>query len=155
MVSTFHLPTKIIFGVGSVTKLGEEASQLGRKALVVSYPDIRKIGLLDRVVEDLRKTGLDPLVFDKVEPNPRGSTVDEGARIARDEKVDLVVGLGGGSAMDTAKGIALARADMQSIWSYVEARARTGGVPSPIGAGPLLIQVPTMAGTGSKLNPGA
>ena len=155
MISTFHLPTKIIFGTGSVTKLGEEASQLGRKALVVSYPDIRKIGLLDRVIEAMRGTGVNILVFDKVEPNPRSSTVDEGAKIAREEQADLIIGLGGGSAMDTAKGIALASTGTQSIWYYVEARAQTGRVPSPMSPVPLLIQVPTMAGTGSELNPGA
>ncbi len=115
MITTFYLPTKIVFGPGSVDQLGEEAKEIGRKAMIVTYPDIRRIGLLNRVVEDLEAKGVDTLVFEEVEPNPRSSTVDEGARIACSEKVDLIIGLGGGSAMDAAKGIALASTGTESI----------------------------------------
>jgi len=149
MITTFHLPTRIVFGAGSVARLGEEAKAIGRRAFIVTYPDIRRVGLLDRVLKDLKKKGVDTLVFEEVEPNPRSSTVDRGARIARDEKVDLVIGLGGGSAMDTAKGIVLANTGSESIWQYVDTRVQvTGPVPS-------IIQVPTMAGTGSEVNAGA
>ena len=148
-ISRFELMTKILFGPGAVSQLGEEAEKLGRKALVVTYPDIRRIGLLDRVVTGLKEKGVEALAFEKVEPNPRSSTVDEGAEIARSEKVDLVIGLGGGSAMDAAKGIAVASSGTESIWHYVETRAQ------PKGAVPALVQVPTMAGTGSEINNGA
>ncbi len=149
MITTFYLPTKIIFGSGSIDQLGEEASKIGRKAMIVTYSDIRRIGLLSRVVEDLKTKGVDTLVFEEVEPNPRSSMVDKGAGIARSEKVDLVIGLGGGSAMDAAKGIALASSSTESIWHYVGARVEVkGSVPS-------IIQVPTMAGTGSEVNTGA
>ena len=149
MITTFYLPTRIVFGPGSVDRLGEEAKEIGQKAIIVTYPDIRRIGLLDKVVEDLKAKEVDTLVFEEVEPNPRSSTVDKGARIARDEKVDLVIGLGGGSAMDAAKGIALASTATESIWYYVSTRVQvTSSIPS-------LIQVPTMAGTGSEVNPGA
>ncbi len=149
MISRFELPTKIIFGAGSISQLGEEAGKIGRKAIIVTYPDIRRIGLLDKVVEDLKAKGVATLTFEKVEPNPRSSTVDEGAGIARSEKVDLVIGLGGGSVMDTAKSIALASSGTGSIWSYVGTRVQVeGAVPS-------IIQVPTMAGTGSEINNGA
>jgi len=148
-ISRFELTTRIMFGVGVVGELGNEAQQLGKKALIVTYPDMRRIGLLDRVVKDLQDKGLGTLTFEKVEPNPRSSTVDEGARMARDEKADLIVGLGGGSAMDAAKSIAVASSGPESIWHYVETRAR------PEGAVPPIIQVPTMAGTGSEINNGA
>ena len=88
-------------------------------------------------------------MFDKVEPNPRTTTVDEGAEIARKGKIDLVIGLGGGSVMDAAKGIALASSGTAPIWDYWLNRAEVKGVVPPI------IQVPTMAGTGSEINPGA
>lgn len=149
MVTRFELTTKILFGVGSIQQLGEEAKKIGKKAIVVTYPDIRRIGLLDRVVEDLKANGVDALTFEKVEPNPRSSTVDEGAGIARREKVDLVIGLGGGSAMDAAKSIAVASAGTGSIWQYVGTRVQVEG---PV---PSIIQVPTMAGTGSEINNGA
>lgn len=149
MITTFYLPTKIIFGSGSVDQLGEEAKEIGRKAMIVTYPDIRRVGVLNRVVEDLKAKGVDTLVFEEVEPNPRSSTVDEGARIVRSEKVDLVIGLGGGSAMDAAKGIALASTGTESIWHYM------GGGVELKGPVPSIIQVPTMAGTGCEVNAGA
>lgn len=149
MITTFYLPTRIIFGPESADRLGKEAREIGRKAIIITYPDIRRVGLLDKAVEDLKAKGVDTLIFEEVEPNPRSSTVDKGAMIARDEKVDLVIGLGGGSAMDAAKGIALASTGTESIWNYVNTSVQvTGPVPS-------LIQVPTMAGTGSEVNPGA
>jgi len=106
MITTFYLPTKIIFGVGSFKQLGSEARGLGQKALLVTGRNsMRRTGVLDRVVQDLKNNGVDTVVFDKVVPNPRASTIDEGARVVRQEEFELVIGLGGGSAMDTAKGI--------------------------------------------------
>lgn len=149
MTMRFELTTKILFGVGRISRLGEEAKKLGQKALIVTYPDIRRIGLLDKVLEDLKDKGVDTVTFEKVEANPRSSTVDEGAAVARSEKVDLIIGLGGGSAMDTAKGIALASSSTEPIWSYAGIRAEVSGTVPPI------IQVPTMAGTGAEINDGA
>ena len=149
MITTFHLPTRILFGTGSIDRLGEEAGILGQKALIVTYPDIERIGLLDKVQKILRESGVECFVFDEVEPNPRSTTVDRGARIAANEKVDLVIGLGGGSAMDTAKAITLASVGNKPIWYYAENRVTvTCNVPS-------IIQVPTIAGTGSEVNAGA
>ncbi|UCB42670.1 MAG: iron-containing alcohol dehydrogenase [Dehalococcoidales bacterium] len=149
-MTTFNLPVRIVYGAGSITRLGREATAIGRKAMIVTYPDIRRVGLLDRVIEDLKSNGVDTLVFEEVEPNPRSSTVDKGANIARSEKIDLIIGLGGGSAMDTAKGIALASSGTESVWSYI-----LGGTAEVKGPVPPLIQVPTMAGTGSEINAGA
>jgi hypothetical protein len=146
MLSRFELTTTILFGVGGINKLGEEAAKLGHKAMIVTYPDIRRIGLLDKVLRDLKENKIDAIVFEKVEPNPRSTTIDEGAAIARQEKTDLVIGLGGGSAMDAAKGIAVASSGTAPIWDYMMKRADTKGVIPPI------IQIPTMAGTGSETN---
>ena len=107
MLVRIEVSTAIFFGAGSVSKIGEEAAKLGHKAMVVTYPDIRRIGLLDKVLKALKEKKVDAVVFERVEPNPRVSTVNEGAAIARKEKIDLVIGLGGGSAMDSAKAIAL------------------------------------------------
>ncbi|MDI6815105.1 MAG: iron-containing alcohol dehydrogenase [Dehalococcoidales bacterium] len=150
MITTFHLPTKIIFGTGSLARLGVEARGVGRKAILVTgSSSMRKAGVVDRVVQDLKANGVDTLIFDKVKPNPRASTVDEGAKMVREEGVDLVIGLGGGSAMDAAKGITLASAGTEPIWHYVEAEVKiTGRVPS-------LVLVPTVAASGSEANNGA
>ena len=149
MITTFHLPTSIIFGPGSIDRLGEEAKALGKKAFVVTYPDIRRIGLLDRVQKILGESDVESLVFDEVEPNPRSTTVDKGASIAAEEKVDLIIGLGGGSAMDAVKAITLASTGSKPIWYYAENRVIVTGDTLPI------IQVPTIAGTGSEVNAGA
>jgi alcohol dehydrogenase class IV len=149
MVTRFEMPTKIIFGAGSLDQLGGEASGLGKKALIVTYPDIRRVGLLDRIIEGLSGSGVEAVAFEKVEPNPRSTTVDEGAALARREKVDIVIGLGGGSAMDAAKSIAFASSGTKPIWEYVGTRFQ-GDADVPA-----IIQVPTMAGTGSEINSGA
>ena len=150
MITTLYLPTKIIFGSGSLAQLGSEAKKIGRKAvLVTGSRSMRKIGVLDRVIKDLGNNGVEILTFDKVEPNPRASTVDEGAGIVRSEGVDLVIGLGGGSAMDAAKGIVLASSGTEPIWSYTESEIEVKG---PV---PSLILVPTVAASGSEANNGA
>ncbi|MDP2873396.1 MAG: iron-containing alcohol dehydrogenase [Bacillota bacterium] len=145
----FEMPTKIMFGSGSVAQVGVEAAKLGTKAIIVTYPDIRRIGLLDEVISNLRQHDVRSVVFDKVEPNPRASTTDAGAELARREGIDLVIGLGGGSAMDAAKGVAIAASGISPVWDYVAGKAQVTGTLSPV------IQVPTMAGTGSEINAGA
>ncbi len=146
-VFTFHLPTKLIVGAGSLSQLGDEAAALGKRALIVTYPDIRRIGLLEKVTKLLNDKGVTTLTFEKVEPNPRSTTIDEGGRMARDEKIDLVIGLGGGSAMDAAKAIALASTGTKPIWSYVGVFPIVPETPVPP-----TIQIATMAGTGAELN---
>jgi alcohol dehydrogenase len=146
MIQPFYMPIKILFGPGSISQLGYEARALGRRAMIVTYPDIRKLGFLDIILEDLKNNSLETVVFEDLEPNPRSSTVDRAARIARERKVDLVIGLGGGSAMDAAKGVALVSSGEAPIWDYVTDRVHASG---PV---PALIQVPTLAGTGSELN---
>ncbi|MCK5434067.1 MAG: iron-containing alcohol dehydrogenase [Dehalococcoidales bacterium] len=150
MITTFHLPTKIIFGAGSLVQLGVEAKRTGHKAILVTgSSSMHQTGVLDRVIHDLKANGVDTVTFDKVEPNPRASTVDEGAKMARDSGIDLVIGLGGGSAMDAAKGIVLASIGTEPIWHYIEAEVKI------IGHVPSLILVPTVAASGSEANSGA
>ena len=145
MITTFHLPTKIIFGVGSLNQLGAEARELGQKAILsTGRSSMHWTGRLDRVVQDLKNNGVATLVFDKVVPNPRASTIDEGARLVRQEGIDLVIGLGGGSAMDSAKGIVLASSGTKPIWDYVSTKIEVSQPVLP------LILVPTVAATGSE-----
>ena len=147
MIQQFYLPTRILFGPGSIDQLGKEATSLGKRAMVVTYPDIRKLGFLDIILKDLKSKGMETEVFEELEANPRSTTVDRAAGIARKYKVDMVIGVGGGSAMDAAKGIALASSDDIPIWDYMINQAQVSGTV------PYLIQVPTLAGTGSELNP--
>lgn len=150
MITTIGIPAKLLFGPGALNQLGDETKVLGKKkVMIVTYPDIRKIGLLDRVIKLLEKGGLEnPIIFEKVMPNPRVTMIDEGASISRKEKVNVIIGLGGGSAMDSAKAIGLASTGTKTIWAYI-------GDRSPIENPPVFIQIPTMAGTGSEMNVGA
>ena len=149
MLFSFQVTTKILFGTGSIDNLSQEAEKLGHKALIVTYPDIRRIGLLDKVLNALKEKGIDTVVYEKVQCNPHTTTIDEGAEFARKEKPDFLIGLGGGSVMDTAKGIALTAGGTAGVWDIMMNRAKVEWPALPI------IQVPTIAGTGSELNPNA
>ncbi len=149
MVTTLYLPTKIIFGSGCVTRLGAEVRRLGRRVvLVTGSHSARQTGLLDKVTRDLENNGLEVCIFDKVVSNPRASTVDEGARLVRQKGVDLIIGLGGGSAMDTAKCMALASSGGKPIWDYYIG-AEDIEVVEPLLP---LVLVPTVAASGSEAN---
>jgi|Deesub1362B_J571_1020462.scaffolds.fasta_scaffold00444_6 alcohol dehydrogenase YqhD (iron-dependent ADH family) len=144
----FQLPTKIIFGPGQVKEIGKEAKRIGKKALLVSgKSSMRRLGILDKVIKLLKEQKVEVIVFDKIEPNPRHSTVDEGGKLARYEKCDMIIGLGGGSAMDAAKAIAIVAKEEGSIWEFtpvegLSLRKITQALP--------IILIPTIAATGSE-----
>jgi alcohol dehydrogenase YqhD (iron-dependent ADH family) len=150
MITRFCIPTKIIHGAGGFRLLGEEAERLGKRALLVTgQSSARKTGILDRAESDLRRHGVETTIFEKVEPNPRSSTVDEGAKLIREWNLDLVIALGGGSPMDAAKGMVIGAIGGRPIFHYI----RTGEKVK--GETPRLITVPTVAASGSESNCGA
>jgi hypothetical protein len=149
-ISRFYLPIRFIIGQGSLAQLGKEAARLGKVALLVSgSKSMRGTGVIDKVVNDLTENGIKSIVFDRIEPNPRASTIDAGARVARENSVQVVIGLGGGSAMDAAKCIALAAAGSDPIFAHYEGKVsgKTRALP--------IILVPTVAASGSEANNGA
>ncbi len=149
-VTRFYIPTRFIIGGGSLAQLGREAARLGKTALLVTgKSSMRRTGVLDKILKDLEEKGVRPTVFEKVEPNPRASTIDEGAQIARDNNIEMIIGLGGGSSMDAAKCIALAAGGTDPIWAYYEGKAVSKPKALPI------ILVPTVAASGSEANNGA
>ncbi|HWT79366.1 MAG TPA: iron-containing alcohol dehydrogenase [Candidatus Methylomirabilis sp.] len=144
----FRHPTKLIFGVDSLGQLGEEARRLARRALLVTYRD--RTGLeevIARVREELRRAELDIADFPEIEPDPLESTGRRGAEVAKAERIDLVVGVGGGSAMDAAKGIAALVTSGGTPWEY----SRCNPERRPIKASLPIIAIPTTAGTGSEM----
>ena len=97
--------TRIVFGAGAVSRLGELSCELGAKrVLVVSDPGVVAVGHAERAVSALRASGLDAAVFDAVRENPDANDVEKCLGVAREYGTDRLVGLGGGSSMDTAKG---------------------------------------------------
>lgn len=147
---SFQAPVRLHMGAGASHRIGELARLYGTRALVVTGRSAaRRTGALDRVLASLRQAGVEAEVWDRVTPNPEAPTVDEGAELARRMETDLVVGLGGGSAMDTAKLIAAVAESGGRAWEYAPVHGPNRR--RPIGALPV-IAVPTTSGTGSHAN---
>jgi len=141
-----YMPVSIRFGWGRLSELGDVAASLGRRALVViGRGSIKRSGALDRALDSLGRAEVEAVIFEGVPPNPTSTFVDEGARLARSEKCDLVVGLGGGSSVDCAKGVAVAAVGDRPVWDYVTGELPKSALP--------VVAVPTTAGTGTEANP--
>ena len=101
---TFKITPEIILGRGAVEKVGQESRKRGgTRILLVSDEGVAKAGLVEKVRQPLLKEKVEVVIFDKVEPEPWVETADEAGEMARRENCNLVVGMGGGSAMDVAK----------------------------------------------------
>jgi len=146
-VRAFEIPTVMKHGLGSLSSLADEVKALGMKrALVVCGSGIIGAGLLERAESPLKAANISYVVFDRVVPNPTLSTVDEGTECYQSNKCDGLIGLGGGSAMDTAKAIGVVAANGGSIRDYEWAD------PQPIERRiPPTICIPTTAGSGSEV----
>src|SRR5947209_7602110 len=143
---TYQSPTRLVQRLGAIQELGSEASLLGmRRPLLVTDAGVKAAGLLEVALESLRRSDVEPVVFDKVRANPGVELVDEGATEYRSQGCDGLVAIGGGSSMDTAKGIGVVAAHDGSIveyeWGHSPIRSRI----------PPMIAVPTTAGTGSEV----
>ena len=102
----FHFHTRVIFGPDKVDLLGELAGQLGaRRVLMVSDAGIRRAGHTQRGLDSLRGAGVHAALFEGLHENPTTADVEAGLEIARGDRPDAIIGLGGGSSLDCAKGI--------------------------------------------------
>ncbi len=139
----FSIPVKIVFGPGKLATSGAQIAALGKKALLVCDPFFAKNGLADRVCKIASEAGVATTVYDKVVPNPTTDSIDEGAAICRKAKCDVVIGLGGGSSMDTAKAIAVAATHDGPIWPYAIGEKPVTAATLPV------VAISTTSGTGS------
>lgn len=148
----FFMPAHIRFGAGALNCLGETPLP-GKKALIVisAGTSMKRLGYLDRVRALLTQNGAESVVFDKIQANPVKAHVMEAAALAKAEGCDFVVGLGGGSSIDSAKSIALMAKNPGDYWDYVH--GGTGkGLPTEGGALPV-VAITTTAGTGTEADP--
>lgn len=150
-VFSLHIPTKILFGCGELRKLATEKLP-GKKALIVisSGTSMKKYGYLDKVVELLQENNTKSVVYDKILPNPIKSHVMEAASVCREQKCDFIVGLGGGSSIDSAKAIAVMACNDGDYWDYIPAGSGKG---RPVTKALPVIAIPTTAGTGTEADP--
>ncbi len=145
-IRSYETPTEMKHGLGAIKTLADEAKALGMKRpMIVTDPGIAKVGLLEQAVAPLKAANVDYLAFADVAPNPPIELVDKAAALYQSEGCDGLIGLGGGSSMDTAKAIGVVVNNGGSILDY------EWDDPQPIKKRiPPLICIPTTAGTGSE-----
>lgn len=145
----FQNPTKLIFGRGQIEALREEIPQYGKKVLLVyGGGSIKRNGLYDQVIQILKEIDVQVYELSGVEPNPRISTVRKGVEICRNNQIDFLLAVGGGSVIDCTKAIAAGAKYEGDPWDFVIKKAK------PMDALPLGT-VLTLAATGSEMNAGS
>ncbi|MCH4886446.1 iron-containing alcohol dehydrogenase [Acidaminobacter sp. JC074] len=155
MTYRFYQPTKIHFGCGQVNNVGDIVKRYGNKCLLVTTEDAPPLNdLYKRVKEILRDSGIDVWHFDKVKPNPTVDIVEAGIRALDACNADLVLTVGGGSSIDTAKSIALLRGQNLDWDYYFDNLDNPFGDYEKLGDMPL-VSIPTTAGTGSEVTQAA
>ncbi|WP_282172993.1 iron-containing alcohol dehydrogenase [Cytobacillus firmus] len=146
---TFYNPTKLIFGKDQLSQLQTEIPQYGKKVLVVyGGGSIKRNGLYDKVMAELTEIGAEVFELAGVEPNPRISTVRKGVEICKNEGVDFLLAVGGGSVIDCTKAIAAGAKYDGDAWDLVIKKAFAAEA-LPFGT------VLTLAATGSEMNAGS
>lgn len=122
----FYSPTRVIFGKGVENRVGEAVKACGAAKLLVHFGggSVRKSGLLDRVEASLKAAGVDYILLGGVCPNPRLGLVHEGIALCRSEQVDMILAVGGGSAIDSAKAIAMGVPYGGDVWDFYAGKAQ-------------------------------
>ena len=145
MIVNFNRSIPILFGPGASLRTGLKVKQLGvTKVLCVYDQGIKNAGIAGKIVENLVAAGIKVVVFDGVKEDPPDTIINEAAEIALAEQVDGIVGVGGGSTMDTAKGINVLLSHPGPISLYY-------GPGKAVNPGKVMVLIPTTAGTGSEV----
>jgi alcohol dehydrogenase YqhD (iron-dependent ADH family) len=148
----WSLPTNIVYGPGELSRLGEISKDFGRKAFLATYRrNEKRAWILEKALSSLEEAGIKVTIFDRIEPNPRAETVDQGVELFLQSGSDFVVALGGGSVIDAAKYISATAYSGGLAWDYVilaerPAKEYTGAYP--------IVAVPTVSAAGSEANAG-
>lgn len=141
----FQMPSVIHFGNAAAAQTGPEAKRMGaKKVLLVTDAILMQAGTVKPVLESLSAAGVEAVIFDKVASEPVLAFIDEGLKLLRKKKCEVIVAVGGGSSIDTAKALAVVATNPGKIQDYMG----LGKIGQP---GLPLIAVPTTAGTGSEV----
>lgn len=144
-IHSFFSPNRILLGIGATKEIGKETKTLGgTKVLIVTDSGVVNSGLVDSLRTNLEEAGLKVFLFDRVEPEPPASLVDESSQFIKEKGVDIVIGVGGGSSLDVAKGASLLASNPGNVLDYC-------GIDLIPQRGLPKILVPTTAGTGSEV----
>ena len=144
----YDIPTKVYFGENQLVHLGEELKKFGKRVLLIyGGGSIKKIGLYDNIVKEIKDAGLELFECPGIEPNPRVTSVNRGASICKEKQIDVILAAGGGSTIDAAKFIGAASFYDGDAWDLVSGK-------SPITNCIPLVTVLTLAATGSEMDAG-
>jgi alcohol dehydrogenase class IV len=145
-VFDFSIPVRVHFEVGGVSKIdGEIRAMGGTSVLIVTDKGVIGADLLGAITTPLEREGLNYTVFDEVEPDPSLETIEKGVGVLKEKGCDIIVGIGGGSPIDSAKAIAILTANPGPLTQY----EGPDKVPNPVLP---IVAIPTTAGTGSEIN---
>jgi alcohol dehydrogenase class IV len=148
---TVFSPTRVVFGSGCLSRVGNCCAEYAKKALVVSDKNIKRLGLAERIFGELEKAGVSLEIFDDVVENPLAENVDQLKEATKSLNIGMIVAVGGGSVIDTAKGVALVYGNPLNCWDYC---IRTDYEVPNLESEPLpIVAIPTTAGTGSEVTP--
>jgi len=143
-VHRFDVPAIVLTGGGSRHQVGKVAQEMGAKrVLLITDPGVREMGIADGIKTNLTEAGCDVRIFDDVQPDPTDRNVSAGESALKEHAADLVVAVGGGSPIDTAKVVAVRPANPSPLKDYIGLhKIKNPGIP--------LVAIPTTAGTGSE-----
>lgn len=145
----YDIPVKVYFGKNQLQHLGEELSQYGKRVLLTyGGGSIKKTGLYDAVMAEIRRAGLEVLELSGIEPNPRIDSVRRGAQICKDEQIDVLLAVGGGSTLDATKFMAAGACVDHDPWDFLNDKW------VPIEKALPVVTVLTLAATGSEMDAG-
>lgn len=145
----YDIPVKVYFGRNQLGHLGEELGRFGKRVLLTyGGGSIRKIGLYDAVMAELRKGGFEVFELSGIEPNPRIESVRQGVRICKEQRIDVLLAVGGGSTIDAAKFMAAGACVDHDPWDFLS------GTWAPIERALPVVTVLTLAATGSEMDSG-
>ena len=142
----YNIPVKVYFGENQLCHLGKEVKKYGKKVLLVyGGGSIKKIGLYDKVLVELEKSGLEVFELSGVEPNPRIESVREGVKICKENEIDVLLAVGGGSTIDCTKFIAGGSCTDVDPWDFFVKKA-------PIEKALPIVTILTLSATGSEMD---
>ncbi len=144
----YDIPVKVYFGENQLCHLGAELSRYGKRVLLTyGGGSIKKIGLYDAVMDEVKKAGLEVFELSGIEPNPRIDSVRQGAQICKDEKIDVLLAVGGGSTIDATKWMAAGACVDFDPWEFFSRWA-------PVEKALPIVTVLTLSATGSEMDAG-
>lgn len=143
----YNIPTKVYFGENQLGHLGEELRKFGRRVLLTyGGGSIKRNGLYDRVIEELSKADLEVFELSGIEPNPRIESVREGVKICKEQGIDVLLAVGGGSTIDATKFMAAGACVEHDAWEFFGANAK------PINEALPIVTILTLSATGSEMD---